>query len=92
MDVEASADWIRRRLVEIDDEVRSLPSDDFARKHALRSEGDRLRELLGQGVEADASQTLAQWADRAVRKASHSADEELEEAKARLTSSGESGM
>ena len=86
-----AAEEIRRRLVEIDDEVRSLPATDFPAIHRLRSEADGLRrqlsELAGDGDDA----TLRAWSDRAGRKGSHETDDELEQAKAAIVSPMESG-
>lgn len=91
MSVEDPARELRRELVEIDDAVRALPSDDFAGIHALRSKADKLREHLAQIVETEQSTTLARWADRAGRKGTHSVDDDVEQAKAAIVSPGEGG-
>ncbi len=78
-------DELRRRLVEIDDELRSLPADAFAEKHKLNVEGDLVRSQLPNTTD---DPTASAWAERAGRKGSHTVDDEVEAAKAAIVSSG----
>ncbi|MEM7340788.1 MAG: hypothetical protein AAF467_19180 [Actinomycetota bacterium] len=88
--VNAELDRIRRRLVAIDDELRALAVDDFAGKHRLNVEADGLRKQL-RALEGDDSAVLAEWADRAARKSSDTADDDVEAAKAAIPSPSEGG-
>lgn len=82
-------DRIRLRLVEISDELRALPSTDFAGKHRLNTEADTLRNQLSElGKDSDIPQ---QWAERAARKSSQAVDDDVEAAKASIVSPIESG-
>lgn len=65
---------LRQRLAQIDDEIRSLPADDFARKYELSTEADRLRESLANEMTEDLEAVGREWAERAGRKGSHSLD------------------
>lgn len=82
-------DQIRLRLGEISDELRALPSTDFESKHRLNTEADTLRGQLSElGQDSDVSR---QWAERAARKSSHTADDDVEAAKAAIVSPIEPG-
>ena len=50
---ELNVDDLRRRLVEIDDEIRGLPDEAFASKHKLNLEADRLRATLSELLEPE---------------------------------------
>jgi pyocin large subunit-like protein len=86
-----SPTWIRTRLVEIDDELRSLAADAFAAKHPLNVEADALRRALSDGADGESASILTTWADRAARKGAHSVDDGVEAAKAAIVSPGEGG-
>ena len=58
-------DEIRPRLLMIDDELRALPADAFAARHALRTEQDRLRDELRNAVGSEVGDAGDQWAERA---------------------------
>lgn len=88
--VNSQPDQIRRRLVAIDDELRALPVDDFENKHRLSVEADGLRAQLRSLDEGD-SGVLAQWADRAAKKSGHTADDDVEAAKAAIPSPTDGG-
>ena len=87
---DSSAERIRQRLVQLTDELRALPADDFASKHRLHSEADQLRRQLSERGR-DSDDTLRQWADRAARKATHTVDDDVEAARAAIVSPGEGG-
>lgn len=70
-----SPEELRRRFVEIADELRSLPADAFARKHELATEADTHRARLAEVLESDLREAGDQWAERAGRKGTHSVDE-----------------
>lgn len=80
----------RRRLVEIDAELRALPNDAFARKHELRSEADAIRRELADLVSDDLSEAKSGWAERSARKGSHAEPDPAQQA-ARIVSPGEGG-
>ncbi len=86
---DVAVDRIRRRMIEIADELQSLAADDFSARHALNVEADGLRRQL-QSLVADEVGTLAAWAERAGRKGSHT--EDVEAAKAAIVSPGEGGQ
>lgn len=81
----------RIRLGEISDETRLLEDDDFRAKHDLNVEADDLRRVLAEGSHKDAEAMLRSWADRSARKNGHTADIELERAKAAIVSPIEGG-
>ncbi len=71
-----SPDEIRKRLVEIDDEVRALDADEFARRHELLTESDRCRAALLAEVGDEIDAANKEWADRAGHKGEHEVDYE----------------
>ncbi len=71
-----NAENLRKRLVEIDDELRDVASDDFGRRHELLTESDEVRAALEEEVGADLVEAAADWAERAGRKGSHEVDYE----------------
>lgn len=77
---------LRRRLVEIGDELRSLPPDAFADKHALSTEADEHRAELARLLEDDLKATGDKWAERAGRKGAHSVDDDEKIAQAGIPS------
>lgn len=87
-----TAGRIRQRLGEITDELRGLSSTDFVGKHQLNVEADALKRELSQLSElGDDSEIRRRWAERAARKSSHTADDDVEAAKAAIVSPNESG-
>ncbi len=81
-----SPDDIRRRLVELNDELRALADDAFAAKHPLRTEQDQLRSELRAQLGDELGTASDDWAERAGRKGAHSVDEgEQQEAAIRTT-------
>lgn len=91
MGEQASPDEIRKRLVEIDDELRTLPADEFALKHSLNVEADALRDQLTELTRSGDAAVLGEWADRAGRKGSHSSDNEVDQGAARIVSPMDGG-
>lgn len=81
---------LRRRLAEIDAELRALPDDAFALKHELRSEADAIRKELADLVSDDLSEAKSEWAKRSARKGSHAEPDPAEQA-ARIVSPIEGG-
>lgn len=71
---------LRRRLVEIDDQVRGLQPDAFARKHELLVEGDELRAMLREALKDELESIGHLWAERAGHKGSHYVDYEAKRA------------
>lgn len=88
---EPTADSLRLRLVEIDDELRSLAPDAFAEKHELLTEGDRHRKMIAELLGSDLDAATSEWAIRASRKGTHTVDEAEMAAKAAIVSSGDGG-
>lgn len=68
-------DLLRMRLVQIDDELRALPSDAFAEKHELNLETDEIRNALSE-LEGDQSEALKEWTERASRKGTPASQDE----------------
>lgn len=67
---------IRRRLVQISDELSALDSMAFADKHALNLEADQLRSDLSALIGSDMEQANNEWAERAGRKNAQNPDED----------------
>ncbi|MFT5026334.1 MAG: hypothetical protein ACI9CV_001094 [Ilumatobacter sp.] len=86
-----SPSQIRRRLGEIGDELRALPDDDFSGKNRLNLEADSLRQQLSADPDHDGDAILSGWAERSSRKGAHTPDNDVELAKARIVSPGDSG-
>ncbi len=81
---------LRRRLAEVDAELRALPDDAFATKHELRSEADAIRRELADLVSDDLSDAKSEWAQRSARKGSHAEPDPAQQA-ARIVSPIEGG-
>lgn len=71
---EDELDWARRQLVAIDDQLRSVPSDDFARRHALHEAADAFRSVLRDGNYHAVRAAQRAWSERAGRKGTHEVD------------------
>lgn len=71
---EPTANELRKRLVEIDDEIRDLPDDGFKRRHELLTESDSCRNALFAEVGTDIDEANKEWADRAGHKGEHEVD------------------
>ncbi|MCP3939698.1 MAG: hypothetical protein GY708_30510 [Actinomycetia bacterium] len=71
-----NAENLRKRLVEIGDELRDVASNDFARRHELLTESDVVRAALDEEVGEDLGEAAAEWAERAGHKGSHEVDYE----------------
>ena len=72
-----TADELRQRLVEIDDEIRGLSDDDFAHRHELLTESDSCRSALLAKVGPEIDEANKDWADRAGHKGEHEIDYEV---------------
>ncbi len=83
-----TADELRRRLVEIDDELRELPGDDFERRHRLLSESDECRAALDAALGPVAREATREWAERAGHKGSHEVDYDVMKARIRAVIGG----
>ncbi len=77
---------LRRRLVQIDDEIRALASDAFAEKHELNTEADELRSELAAQLGPAMDAASADWAERAGHKGTHSVNEDEKIAQAGIVS------
>lgn len=73
----ATADELRKRLVEIGDEISGLPADEFALRHELLTEADDCRRALLAEVGPEVDEANKEWADRAGRKGEHEVDHEV---------------
>jgi hypothetical protein len=71
---EPTANDLRKRLVDIDDEIRGLSDDAFARRHELLTESDACRNALFAEVGLDIDKANKEWADRAGHKGEHEVD------------------
>lgn len=67
-------DWARQQLVAIDDELRELPRDDFARRGALHAAADTFRDILRRGHAGALAAAREQWHARAGHKGGHTVD------------------
>jgi hypothetical protein len=77
-------DWLRRRLVAIEDERRSVPRSDLATRHDLSQAADACRAMLRAGnVEAVAA-ARKRWTQRAANKNAHEQNVAALEAMARF--------
>jgi len=72
-----TADELRKRLVEIVDEVDALADDDFARRYQLLSESDACRAALSIADGPASEEAAKEWAERAGRKGAHEIDPEV---------------
>lgn len=72
-----TADELRKRLVELDDEISDLPADEFALRHELLTEADVCRRALLAEVGPEVDAANKEWADRAGRKGEHEVDYEV---------------
>ncbi len=86
-----SAEAIRRRLGEIHAELGALPSDAFAEKHELNVEADKLKQKQRDLMQDRLDDASDEWSQRAGHKGSHTQDDQLAGAKARLIQPGEGG-
>lgn len=86
-----SAEAIRRRLAEIHAELSALPTDAFVQKHALNTEADQLKQDQRDLMQDRLDEASDEWSNRAGRKGSHTQDDQLEGAKARLIQPGPGG-
>lgn len=73
----ADLDWIRQRIVELDDRQRSLPSTDIAARHALLEATDGLRSILRDGHTERIHAAREGWEARAGRKGGHEVDHDV---------------
>lgn len=87
---ERSTKEILQRLGEVSEERDALASDDFRGKHRLNLEADELRVELAE-QSSDHEELLKEWAKRAARKSTHSADDEAESAELSIVSASEIG-
>jgi hypothetical protein len=71
---EADADWARQQLVAIDDQLRAVARDDFARRHALQAAADTFRTILRNGHADELAAARAEWHARAGHKGEHQVD------------------
>lgn len=69
-------DWVRRTLVQLDDEQRALAADDLASRHAILQTIDDLRAMLRAGYADGITAVRTAWDDRAGRKGAHEVDYE----------------
>jgi len=67
-------DWARHQLVAIDDELRAVERDDFARRHALQCTADTFRAILRDGHADELAAARSAWTSRAGRKGEHEVD------------------
>ena len=73
-DEQADLDWIRSRIVELDDRQRALPPTDIAARHALLEATDGLRAILRDGHADQIHAVREGWEARAGRKGEHEVD------------------
>jgi len=77
-------DWLRQRLVEIDDQRRALPDDDLEARFVLAQAADRCRAALRAGNHDAVAAARAAWSARAGRKGAHEQNVAALEAMARF--------
>ena len=76
LEAETDLDWIRSRIVELDDRQRALPPTDIAARHALLEATDGLRTMLRSGLADELHAVREAWEARAGRKGDHEVDYE----------------
>lgn len=81
-----TAGQMRRRIVEISDELRALPCTAFKEKHRLNVEADHWRSRVAEILSDDLDGASSEWAERAGRKGSHAENIELAQARASIVS------
>jgi len=74
MTADDDLDWARQQLVAIDDELRAVDRDNFARRHALQVAGDTFRTVLRRGHADALAAARAEWNARAGHKGEHEVD------------------
>lgn len=84
-------DWLRRRLVAIEDERRSVPTSDMATRHELSQAADACRAMLRAGNADAVAAARERWSQRAANKNTHEQNVEALEAMARFMPADESG-
>ncbi len=84
MDNDEDLDWLRQRLMSIDDELRATSADDLQLRFELAVAADSCRSMLRSGnAEALAAARLS-WTERAANKGTHDQNVAALEAMARF--------
>jgi hypothetical protein len=91
MDDDTDMDWLRRRLVAIEDERRSLPPTDLAARNQLAEAADACRAMLRSGNAEAVAAARERWSQRAANKSTHEQNVEALEAMARSMPGDASG-
>ncbi len=69
--VDEDLDWLRERLVAIDDDLRATPTDDLTARFELASAADACRSMLRAGNAAAVAAARSSWTARAAHKETH---------------------
>ena len=84
MGKDEDVDWLRQRLVSIEDELRSVGADDLELRFELARAADVCRSVLRSGHAEQLADARASWAERAANKGQHEQNVAALEAMARF--------
>lgn len=77
-------DWLRQRLVAIEEELRTTSPDDLQTRFDLATAGDRCRSMLRAGSSDALAAARLEWTARSARKGTHEQNTAVLEALARF--------
>lgn len=77
-------DWLRQRLVAIEDEIRATPPDELQTRFELATAGDQCRAMLRAGSADAVAAAREAWTARAANKGTHEQNVAVLEAIARF--------
>lgn len=84
MDDAEDLDWLRQRLVSIEDELRATSSEDLRGRYELASAADACRSMLRSGSADALAAARVLWTERAAHKDTHEQNVAALEAMARF--------
>jgi hypothetical protein len=83
VDGDEDLDWLRRRLMSIDDELRATPGEDLQLRFELARAADACRSMLRSGNAEALAAARVSWTERAAHKDTHEQNVAALEAMAR---------
>jgi len=84
MDSDEDLDWLRQRLISIDEEFRATSTDDLELRFDLSVAADSCRSMLRSGNAEALASARASWTERAANKSTHEQNVAALEAMARF--------
>ena len=85
MDNDEDLDWLRQRLMAIDDELRAASAEDLQLRFDLAVAADSCRAMLRSGNAEALAAARESWTERAANKGTHEQNQAALEAMARFT-------